>query len=192
MEINLRKARKLEAKINSLAAKQAALEFNLSILASSTDEEAINELTAAKARLTEQIQNSLALTKVRYAIRRKIEQANEAVGISQLMNDREQIQSKLAYYNTIEALDTCSQREMLDLLSAKRKSLEKGNDNFYGKVNVSVNTLSKEEKEALESQAVGLRRELEEIEEQLIQKNVGAKITLGEDEVALLQSNGLL
>lgn len=192
MEINLRKARKLEAKINSLAAKQAALEFNLSILASSTDEEAINELVAAKARLTEQIQNSLALTKVRYAIRRKIEQANEAVGVNQLMNDREQIQSKLAYYNTIEGLETCSQREMLDLLAAKRKSLEKGNDNFYGKVNVSVNTLSKEEKEALESQAVSLRRELEEIEEQLIQKNVGAKVTLSEDEVALLQSNGLL
>lgn len=192
MEINLRKARKLESKINSVAAKQAALEFNLSILASSSDEEALNELTAAKARLTEQIQNSLSLTGVRYSIRRKIEQANEAVGVNQLMNLREQIQSKLAYYNTIEGLDTCSTREMLDLLAAKRKSLEKGSDNFYGKVNVSVQTLSKEEKEALESQAVGLRRELEEIEEQLIQKNVGAKITLSEDEVALLQSNGLL
>jgi hypothetical protein len=192
MEINLRKARKLEAKINQVAAKQAAMEFNLSILASSTDEEAIGELTAAKARLTEQIQNSLSLTSVRYSIRRKIEQANEGVGVNQLMNLREQIQSKLAYYNTIEGLDTCSQREMLDLLSAKRKALEKGNDNFYGKVNISIQTLSEEEKNALTSQAVGLRRELEEIEEQLIQKNVGAKITLSEDEVALLQSNGLL
>jgi hypothetical protein len=192
MEINLRKARKLESKINSVAAKQAALEFNLSILASSSDEEALNELSAAKARLTEQIQNSLSLTGVRYSIRRKIEQTNEAVGVNQLMNLREQIQSKLAYYNTIEGLDTCSTREMLDLLAAKRKSLEKGSDNFYGKVNVSVQTLSKEEKEALESQAIGLRRELEEIEEQLIQKNVGAKLTLSEDEVALLQSNGLL
>jgi len=191
MEINLRKARKLEAKIGQTA-KQAAMEFNLSILASSTDEEAINELAAAKVRLSEQIQNSLALTSVRYSIRRKIEQANEGVGVNQLMNLREQIQSKLAYYNIIEGLDTCSQREMLDLLSAKRKSLEKGSESFYGKVNVSVQTLSKEEKEALTGQAVGLRRELEEIEEQLIQKNVGAKITLSEDEVALLRSNGLL
>lgn len=192
MEINLRKARKLEAKINQVAAKQAALEFNLSILASSTDEEAVNELTSAKSRLQEQIQNSLKLTEVRYSIRRKIEQANEGVGVNQLMNRREEIQSKLAYYNIIEGLDTCSQREMLDLLSAKRKSLEKGTDNFYGKVNVTVQTLSEEEKNALTGQAVSLRRELEDIEEQLIQKNVGAKVTLSEDEVALLQSNGLL
>lgn len=192
MEINLRKARKLEAKINQAATKQSALEFSLSILASSTDEEAINELTSAKSRLQEQIQNSLKLTEVRYSIRRKIEQANEDVGINQLMNRREEIQSKLAYYNTIEGLDTCSQREMLDLLSAKRKSLEKGTDNFYGKVNVTVQTLSEEEKNALTGQAVSLRRELEDIEEQLIQKNVGAKVTLSEDEVALLQSNGLL
>lgn len=192
MEINLRKARKLEAKINQVAAKQAALEFNLSILASSTDEEAVNELTSAKSRLQEQIQNSLKLTEVRYSIRRKIEQTNEGVGVNQLMNRREEIQSKLAYYNTIEGLDTCSQREMLDLLSAKRKNLEKGTDSFYGKVNVTVQTLSEEEKNALTGQAVSLRRELEDIEEQLIQKNVGAKVTLSEDEVALLQSNGLL
>jgi hypothetical protein len=189
MEISLRKARKLEAKVGRAAANRAAMEFNLSILASSTDEEAINELAAAKVRLSEQIQNSLALTSVRYSIRRKIEQANEGVGVNQLMNLREQIQSKLAYYNTIEGLDTCSQREMLDLLSAKRKSLEKGSD---GKVNVSVQVLSKEEKEALTSQTVELRKELEEIEEQLIQKNVETKITLSEDEVTLLQSNGLL
>lgn len=192
MEINLRKARKLEAKINQAATKQSALEFSLSILASSTDEEAAKKLTSAKSRLQEQIQNSLKLTEVRYSIRRKIEQANEDVGINQLMNRREEIQSKLAFYNTIEGLDTCSQREMLDLLSAKRKSLEKGTDNFYGKVNVTVQTLSEEEKNALTGQAVSLRRELEDIEEQLIQKNVGAKVTLSEDEVALLQSNGLL
>lgn len=192
MEINLRKARKIEAKISQVAAKQAALEFNLSILASSTDEEAVNELVSAKARLTEQIQNSLTLTEARYSIRRKIEQANEGVGINELMNRREQIQSKLAYYNTIEGLETCSQREMLDLLSAKRKAIEKGNDNFYGKVHISVQTLSDDEKSALSGQAVNLRRELEDIEEQLIQKNVGAKITLSAEEVALLQSNGLL
>jgi hypothetical protein len=191
MEINLRKARKLESKVKAKVVTPE-LEFTLALLASSTDEEALNELAATKARLSEQFQNTLALTGVRYSIRRKIEQANETVGINQLMNLREQVQAKLANYNTIKGLDTCSTREMLDLLAAKRKSLEKGSDNFYGKVNVSVNTLSKEEKEALESQAVGLRRELEEIEEQLIQKNVGAKITLGEDEVALLQSNGLL
>lgn len=192
MEINLRKARKLEAKINQAATKQSALEFSLSILASSTDEEAINELTSAKSRLQEQIQNILKLTEVRYSIRRKIEKANEGVGINQLMNRREEIQSKLAFYNTIEGMDTCSQREMLDLLSAKRNNLEKGTDSFYGKVDVTVQTLSEEEKNALTGQAVSLRRELEDIEEQLIQKNVGAKVTLSEDEVALLQSNGLL
>lgn len=190
MEINLRKARKLESKISNLSSKMD-LELSLSILASSSDEEALTDLAAAKARLSEQIQNVLKLVEVRYSIRSKIEQTNAAVGVSQLMNLREQVQAKLACYNTINDAATCSQREALDLLAAKRKNLEKG-DGMFGKVNVSIMILAKEEKEALTSQAVALRRELEDIEEQLIQKNVGAKITLSEDEVALLQSNGLL
>ena len=190
MEINLRKARKLEAKIQK-AITGNNTELTVEVLASSTDAQAIDEVASAKARLQDQAQNSLKLLETRFSIRRKIEQANEAVGINLLMNQRESINAKLAFYGILSGLDTCSQQEMLDLLAAKRKHLEKG-DSFYGKVNVPVSVVSKTEKEALLAQRDQLLKDLEDVEENLIQKNVGAKVTLSADEVSLLQTNGLL
>ena len=192
MEINLRKARKLEAKVPHAVAKQSGLE-TLEVLASTSSDEAVNELVAARAKLQEQLSNNMQLLEVRYSIRRKIEQANEAVGINALINKREEISTKLVYLGTLEGLTVSSERELLDKLDHKRKKLEKG-EHSYGADTVSITSgiISKLEKEALLSQTDSLKKELENIEEELVQKNVGVKISLSASEVALLQANGLL
>lgn len=192
MEINLRKARKLEAKVPHAIAKHSGTE-SLEVLASTSSEEALNELMAARLKLQEQLTNNVQLIEVRYSIRRKIEQANEATGINQLINARESINTKIAYLGILEGLTVSSERELQDKLEHKRKKLEKG-EHSYGADTVSVSSgiISKLEKEALLSQVDVLKKELENIEESLVQKNVGVKITLGANEVALLEANGLL
>lgn len=192
METNLRKARKLEAKIPHAIAKHSGTE-SLEVLASTSSEEALNELASARSKLQEQLSNNLQLVEARYSIRRKIEQANEATGINQLINAREAINTKIAYLGILEGLTVASERELLDKLAHKVKQLDKG-EHSYGASTVSVSSgiISKLEKEALLSQVDSLKKELEDIEEQLVQKNVGVKITLSAGEVELLQANGLL
>lgn len=188
MQINLRKARKLE----SLIASHTGIDTkftSISVLASTNDEEATNLLVSAKAALQEQNQNILKLIEVHYSIRRKIELANEAVGINAKINEREVLKKKIAYLEQLAEMSTCETKEMLDLLSAKRAVLAKGDNSFYGKVSVEISTMTAQEQEALEAQAASLKKQLEDVEEELLQKNVGAKITLSADEVAVLRLN---
>ena len=190
MELKLRKARKLETLVNSYCAVDSKF-CSVDILASTPDEEATDILLSSKKALQEQNENVLKLIEVKYSIRRKIEQANESIGISVLMNKRETIKNKISYYESLTNLDTCENKELLDLLASKRAALDKGGM-FSGKVNVTASTLSKLEKEALEVQMEQLQRQLEDVEEELLQKNVGGKITLSAEEVEVLKLNGLV
>lgn len=191
LQINLRKARKLESFISSACGVDSKF-TNLSVLASTNDEEATNQLVSAKAALQEQNKNVLDLIKVNFSIRRKIEQANEAIGIHEKMNQRELLKKQISYLESLTESDTCEVKEMLDLLAAKRAVLAKGDNSFYGKVNVSVSVIDKQAQEALESQVNSLRKQLDDVEEELLQKNVGGKITLTAEEVEVLKSNGLV
>lgn len=191
MQLNLRKARKLESLIGSSVGVDTKF-TSLSILASTNDEEASNLLISTKKALQEQNVNILKLIEVQYSLRRKIEQANEAVNIHELMNKREMLKKQIEYVNSLTEIDTCEDKEMLDLLAAKRNVLVKGENIYGGGVSVKVSTLSVLEQEALEAQSRALSKQLEDVEEELLQKNVGAKLTLSAAEVEVLKSNGLV
>jgi hypothetical protein len=192
MEINLRKARKLEGKIPAAIVKESGTEL-LEVLASTPPEMALSDLAQARLRLQEQLSNNIQLVEARFSIRRKIEQTNESVGINNLVNAREVLNTKIAYLNLLQGLQVCSDRELLDKLEHKRKVLDKGESSYHSDgVTITSGIISKTEKEALLSQIDVLKKQLEDIEEELVQKNVGVKITLSANEVTLLQSNGLL
>lgn len=190
MELNLRKARKLEAKIltyvNAMSSKNAV---NLRVL--SSQEERAAQLKAGREEFEKQYKLRTSLVEARFAIRDLIGSANHEVGINTLMSQREKLTAILAVVpQDTSALDL---NEVEDSVKAKRVRLENGSENRYDdKVTIAASVATSEDVFILEGKVKALKRDLEDIEDKLSQKNVGCKIKLGESTVSLLKSVGLL
>lgn len=191
MELSLRKARKLEAKIQATA-DSLPLSQTLKVRALASSEERAVGLAYARGVYNASLQTQKDLIKARFAIRDSIAQANAAVGINSLMAQRELIQGLLSKSTAaVEALDLA---EAEDMANAKKNSLEKGESRGYGEASVTIAlpVSTKEDVESFRKNDVDLKKQLEDIEDQLSQKNLGAKISLEDSTVSLLQSVGLL
>lgn len=188
MELNLRKARKLEQKIQSHVAKMS--------VKTSTTVRAMGELEDRMSKVEEARQQALTtyelrkrLTEARFAIRNMIAQANDQVGINALMNEREQLKELLSQYSVVE--EVFSAESMEDDAKAKRIQLDKGENSYHFSTGVSVSVLTESDTSEIKDARAALLKRLEDVEDELSQKNVGAKVTLSEDIVTLLQSQGL-
>ncbi|NJO48106.1 MAG: hypothetical protein HC840_00155 [Leptolyngbyaceae cyanobacterium RM2_2_4] len=191
MELSLRKARKLEAKIQATA-DSLPLSQAIKVRALASSEERAVALSDARLRYNQNVELQRDLITVRFSIREQIAQANESVGVNMLMNEREKTQALLAKSNSgVDVLDIA---EAEDMATAKKNSLEGGSSRAYGESSVTITlpVSTKEDVESFRSNENLLKRRLEEIEDRLSQKNLGAKITLDEKTVQLLQSVGLL
>jgi hypothetical protein len=191
MEISLRKARKLEAKIQATA-DSLVLNSAVKVRALASKEERDQVLFNAREEYKEKLQLQKDLIVARFQIRQQISDANEAVGINNLMSDRECLQALLAKSNA--SVDTLDQAEAEDMVSTRKNSLENGSSRAYGESSVTL-TLPvslPEDAVAFQANEKVLKLKLEEIEDQLSQKNIGAKISLDEDTVNLLKSVGLI
>lgn len=192
MEINLRKSRKLEAKINTYV-EAMDLKTAIKVRALASTEERAAALASARINYLGDLGIQRALIKARFQIRGQISTANQNVGINALIGKREEITALLSKSNA--GVDTLDVAELEDLASTKAKSLSNGGDSrAYGEstVTITVPVSTNEDLKAFKSLASDLKKELEDIEDQLSQKNLGATITLDNDTVALLQSVGLL
>lgn len=190
MELNLRKARKLEAKINAYVGK-IELKTAVKIRVLSTANER-SELTAvARKELLEQIYTRNKLVSARFGIRRLIGQANESVGINELINYREQLQALLGH--STASLDSLDHQEMEDMVQAKVNRLEKGETSGYDdRVTFIVPITLNSDVDSFKKADADLKKILEDVEDSLAQKNLGAKVTLNEETVSLLTASGLL
>ncbi|CAM6004809.1 unnamed protein product [Sphagnum balticum] len=191
MELNLRKARKLEAKIAAYLTKdEVKSTATVRIQAGKVERE--TALLEARTRLTEQVNTRQALTRARFSIRKAIADANHAVGIDSLMNEREEVTTQLAL--STAALTPLDSAAAEDLIQAKRARLEKGDSNRYGDDGVTVDFSVADARDIATWKAndVAAKRRLEDLEDQLSQKNLGAKITLPSETAKLLGSVGLL
>lgn len=188
--LSLRKARKLEAKIQSHAdAMDLRQEVQIRVLASKEERDAA--IAAARTKYNEAVQLRRSLIQARFEIRNDIATANAGSGINTLMARREAVQALLAKSTaTVTALDALRAE---DQVAAKKQVLDSGNSSYGAPSVTLVIPVSTEEDIAeFKDFDIFLKKELEEIEDQLSQKNLGVKIILKEETEKLLQSVGLI
>lgn len=192
MEISLRKARKLEAKIQATADSiQLNQAVKVRVLASS--KERAEALSLARSKYNEAIEDQKSLIKARFAIRDLIAKANSDVGINTLMSQRELVQALLA--KSTSGVESLNFAEAEDMANARKNTLEKGESSrAYSdpSVTITLPVSSDKDVETFKANDKELKKQLEDIEDQLSQKNLGAKISIDEDTVNLLKSVGLL
>lgn len=193
LSLNLRKARKLENKI-AKHISAAELKTEVSIRAKAPIAEATTKRQEAAANMGQELNNLIQLNSVRYNLRLQIAQANESVGINKLMAAREELKSRQEVLQKLAgAQSAVTVEELQDILETTVKSLDKGGSG-YGRldVNVSTSLLLEETKVLIKETNSSLVTALEEVEDELAQKNLGAKVTLGASDVALLTANNLI
>lgn len=193
MDLNLRKARKLEGKIEKhLAAAQ--IKGTVDVRIKSSLEDASEQVYQGSLKLTRDLEDLLSLNNIRFEIRKAIASVNELNGINSLMNEREMLKARAEVLSKLASVEMSPAKAQLgDLLEGKQKQLEKGGDS-YGRllVTVDVGVVGEAERQVINGEITDTVKALEDIEDQLAQKNLGAKITLGTMAVTLLKSQGLL
>lgn len=195
MELNLRKARKLEVKIlKHIESTELKTEVGIRAKASLLD--ATNKRQEASVALVRQLNDLVKLNEARYTIRNQIAAVNQGIGINDLMTQREQLKSKTSILQKLASAQAASSNEELqDVLETTAKALEKGETRGYGRntdVNVNVSVVLEPSRQAIMSEIKDTVKGLEDVEDQLAQKNLGAKVTLSEETVALLKANALI
>lgn len=191
MQLSLRKARKLEAKIqagvDAMDLKQAV---QVRVLASKEDRDAA--LAAARTKYNNGVQVRKDLIVARFVIRELIAEANAATGINTLMSQREAAQALLA--KSVAGVDALDSLQAEDQVTARKSTLDGSSSRAYGDPSVTVvlPVSTEEDVEAFKASDIELKKALEEIEDSLSQKNMGVKITLNESVVKLLQDAGLV
>lgn len=195
MQLNLRKARKLEAKI-AKHIETVNLNTEVAIRAKSSLIEATNKRQEASVKLVSDLNNLVQLNELRYSIRSQIANANQGVGINALMTQREQLKSKVKILSKLATAEMAvSTEELQDVLETTAKALEKGDTRGYGRItDVKVNTSAvlEHSRQAINTEIQATVKGLEDVEDELAQKNLGAKVTLSEEQVALLKASALI
>ena len=191
MELSLRKARKLEAKIQKFA-DSLPLNSSVKVRALATTEERAAALESARKIYVQTVEVQEKLILARFAIRNAISVANSAEGINALMAKRESIQALLA--KSVSGLESLDLAEAEDMANAKKNSLEKGEGHRYSEASVTITlpVTIKEDLESFRKKDSDLKKTLEDVEDQLSQKNLAIKIVLEKDIVSLLQAADLL
>jgi len=191
MQLSLRKARKLEAKIqagvDAMDLKQAV---KIRVLASKEERDAA--LTAAREKYNNGVEIRKQLIVARFVIREQVSEANAASGINTLMAQREAVQALLA--KSVAGVDALDSLQAEDQIAARKTLLDNGSSSGYGDPSVTVllPVSTAADVDAFNASDAELKRQLEDIEDSLSQKNMGVKITLSQEIVKLLQDAGLV
>lgn len=189
MELNLRKARKLEVKLRNVI-ETASPTSSARVRALGTPAERAEALAQARKEFLNQNDLLLRLIGARFAIRKAIAKANAETGINDLMNRREELQAILS--KSQAGVEQLNVNEVEDMAQARKATLERGDRIGEAAVSMILAVATKEDVEAFKKADEVTRKRLEGIEDELAQKNVGVKITLDQETQSLLQTVGLL
>lgn len=192
MDLNLRKARKLEAKIQvAINQKKSELSTNASIRVN-TDPANISTLVdASRLEFFENYKLVNDLTLVRQEIRDLIAKANFNVGIDDLISNKVLLETKLQLLNSFTNVEIFKQEDLEDTLSLYKKQLE-GGSAHYARTNASYYFLNQVDKDKFRTDRQNTQKEIEALEDKLAELNYSSKVRLNSTTTKLLQDNGLI
>jgi valyl-tRNA synthetase len=193
MELNLRKARKLEGKIGlAIKAKKNELSSSFSLRVNE-DEAAIEGLVAiARANFFLELKEIEDLISVKQEIRDQIAKANFVVGINDTIAQKVLIEEKISFLNEyakVEVFDILGAKDSV-ALSKKQQESERGS--MYARTNVGIHVLTKIDKDKINADRSKLQREIEALEDKLAELNFSTKILVASSSIKLLQGNSLI
>jgi hypothetical protein len=195
MKLTLRTARKLENKISSKISE--GIEYNVTFSAydkSSVEEKFVKANNNARIDVT----TALELTRVRYDIRRQIQQLNEESGINQLVSERKKLIEILSIWKEVKGCVNVSNSPVsVEIIEGKLEAIRNGgitNANSYTspRDSVTVNVVTDEFAEDAEEAIHTLEKAIEEIEDNVLAANMGTKVTLTDLDVTFLREHALL
>jgi len=187
MELTLRKARKLESSI--LAHRAPNVDTSLSILrAIGMSEEGLQKVLNDTSKASVAAFNTeTKLVGIRYRIREAISNANNAFGLSKLMNERSRLQAESGILRRlIQSFKKASPSEIIHY--AKKRDLSDNVGLHRGMDYVDTPAFSDEtELSALEANVFDTKDRIEEIEDELMGLNSSKKVTLAEEDISFLR-----
>lgn len=196
MELNLRKARKLESKISKLVVDERCSlnPDKLVRINADVQTEVLPELVQARQEFLDKVANINELIDARFLIRRLIGESNENSGINSKINNKVVLEHKLSTINAIN-LDKLLDSELLkDESLILKTTLENGNSSRFGGVQTSFNAnfLHPKDGETLKEDKSKLVKNIETIEDELLELNYSTKIKLDNNLITLLKTNSLV
>lgn len=193
MDLNLRKARKLEQKINDLIKER---DFNTvtEVRLKSTVEQALDQISSDKEIFYKEVSRTAELVNLRFSIRKRIDKVNYTLGINDLMNEKELLNAKTELNVSLKnkAKAALSKEQLEDTMKMTAGALERSSSNYGLSATLATNILTTSELEDLKKEILDLKKQQENLDDQLSQKNLGGLVTLTPEEVILLQSEGLV
>lgn len=199
MDLNLRKARKLEVKIQTYLDTNE-LPSSAAVRTLGEASEASELVKATRTTSLKELAERNQLLDVRYHIRRAIEQKNEDAGINALLNDKVLTERKIKEFGKIEGQAAFTEAELGDQLTAYIKILNTGSveSDRWGekkaapKTTFEVPVFSKDDINNFAVTKTDLQRRLEQIDDDLSLKNLQTKVVLSGDNQKLLESHRLI
>jgi hypothetical protein len=194
MKLNLRRARKLETKINNKVKQLSNLELNTQTsvrVNADLQSEILPDLVAERTSFLSSLKNIQSLIDVRYNIRSRIGMANEAFGVNGKMLELNKLRSEFEIYQSyIGEFEVVDQKNLEDEQSMYRSRLENGERFATSKFKASF--LNDKDKDNFKSKAFDLLKKIDEIEDELLSLNYTNFVELDEETVKLLETNNLL
>lgn len=178
MKMSLRKARKLEQRLDDQAIKA---DYSCVLSASVSDASLLTTLKEERDLLLHALATKGKVREIKYEIRYLIDQANHECGISKLMNRRAFLISQLDYMNVVKMQASLYETEDPAFLMQRiRDNVEAENTSRHFRL------LDKLDHERFTNEVSKLKLEIEEVEDELLKLNHTTKIELSDDAYKVL------
>ena len=191
MNITLRKANTVQNSINDTV-KGIKMEFNIELNEFQDVEAAI---TNANSELVTNDSRRQKLIMALYNIRALIGTANAASGINTALAKAAFIDKRIGQ---LEQFTTASEMISLDVIKGKLEKIkndkgETSRRSIYGYSDtVSTSILSKDQITQAKAEILNLKKQKQQINDEVLELNIKTEVPLNEDTVATLQAEGLL
>lgn len=196
MELNLRKARKLESKISKfIMDERNSLNTYTDVrINADVQSEVLPVLNKVRGTFIDKVSNINSLIDARFLIRRMIGESNETSGINFKINNKVILEHKLSTFNNIDINSTLDSETLEDKSAILKTSLVNGDVNRYGEVRTSFSTnfLNPNDTEGFKKDKTSMIKNIEQLEDELLELNYSTKVKLDTNLVTLLQTNSLV
>lgn len=190
MELNLRKARKLEAEIQQHL-DSTRVDTTAVVRVLGTLEEGKEAQKKAREESLSKLPVRETLLRLRYKIRRDIEIQNEKTGINALINEKVLIGSlsraEFISHAGPEGLQFDDEFNTQKMLYSTPDAYNRSRSTSY-----AVHIFTQKDVEDANAKKLEYKRQVKVIEDKLGELNIVGKVKLADDDVKLLQSVGLL
>ena len=191
MKLNLRKGRKLETKVRNFVSEQH-INSEAIIQVTEDADKVIKQLVIHRDRYQNILNSHIGLLKLAYKIRSMVGITNEKSGINKLLSELAFLTSKKAFIIKHIPYDLAVDKKGVELkLFSKKKQIEEGS-RLSENISIKLQSLHETDVTVMKTSIKDCEKRIEDIEDEIAQKNLGNFILLEEEEVDLLKSFDLV